>query len=289
MKKPSTTDRGIGDNNPPDPTIDQINPLKLADPTTVVPVLRANYQLLTERRDEFLQGIPKWINAHSSEIPGNYASMRTTPIVVDDEDCGDTLDYLTLMREFITKEVEPARKKVKDPVLKTEKAIDSWFNDGVANIVLKAKKPIEDAYTQFLRDKLGKIERERKEAAAAQAAEAARLAEQAKRAADEAQQDALIDQAIEMEEAAARLKAAAAESVADMTRVRSDMGSVGGLTVNWRWETVELMDLVQAVAQGRESISMLTTNDVFINSLVRPKDGKRKIAGLRIFPDTKGR
>jgi hypothetical protein len=117
-----------------------------------------------------------------------------------------------------------------------------------------------------------------------------RLAHQAQRAKQPEQQQALMEQAFEVEHEAEKLTAKAEAPVSDLTRVRGDMGSVGGLKENWVWETENLIDLVLAVAQGQQPIEMLTTNDVFINSRVRPsKDGLRKCPGLNIHMEAKGR
>lgn len=275
-----------GDNHPPGPPLDEIDPRKLIDLTIIVPLLKLNYPQLAVRRDELKAGIERWVAAHMPEGP---VPPGTKPVIVDDDDCGDTLDFLTQCRDFGTKEVEPARKAVKEPVDKIAKAIQAFFVDGLSNQVQTARQPIEDAYSLFLIAKRDKVRHERAVAAFQQQQRASQLAQQAKRAASPVQQDALLEQAIEAENEVERLKLAAEAPAADLTRVRGDMGSVGGLKTTWAWEVEALMDLVQAVGQGRESIDLLTTNQTHINALVRGADGRRKIPGLRIFEEAKGR
>lgn len=271
-------------NKPPEPVIDSIDPTKLVDVPLVVGVLKHNYKALEERRDELKLGIARWIAAHTEP---KVAGSR--PQIVDDADCGDTLDYLTQLREFGTKEVEPARKAVKEPLDKAAKAVQAYFVDGLAEVIKSARQPLEDAYSLFLVEKQQEVVRARQQAALEQQKMADRLARQASRATSLQQQDALLEQAIDAEQEVERLKAAAGASVADVTRVRGDMGSVGGLKTTWHYEVEELMDLVQAVAQGREPVVMLTDNDSYIGPLVRPANGRRKIPGLRIFSEQKGR
>lgn len=273
-----------GHNKPPGPTLDAIDPTKLVDVSIVVGVLRENYAALEERREELKAGIARWLAAHTeSKVAGSR------PQIVDDDDCGDTLDFLTQLREFGTKEVEPARKQVKDPLDKAAKAVQGYFVDGLSRVIEVARKPIEDAYSLFLVEKQQEAVRIRKQAAIDHQQEANRLAKQAQRATSMQQQDALLAQAIEAEAAAESFRASSQASTAEITRVRGDMGSVGGLKTTWHWEVEALMDLVQAVSQGREPIDMLTTNDSYISGLVRPADGRRKIAGLRVFSEAKGR
>lgn len=269
-------------NKPPAPLLEDIDPTKLVDVKTIVPLLHLNYPELEKRRDELKAGIVRWTAAHK-------VKDEKRPVVKTEQDCGDTLDFLNELRDFISKEVEPARKKVKDPLDKASKAIQAWFAVGLQDVIKLDKQPIEDAYSLFLvRKREREQERRRIEAYDAQQ-EAMRLAHQAQRAKLPEQQDALMERAFEVEHEAEGLAVKANASVADLTRVRGDMGSVGGLKESWVWEVENLIDLVQAVAQGQQPIEMLTTNNVFINGLVRPMDGRRKIPGLNIHPEFKGR
>jgi len=273
---------GPGHNKPPGPTLSEVDPTKLVDVKTLVPLLHLNYGALEKRRDELRAGIVKWTAAHA-------VKDQARPVVTDEQDCGDTLDFLNELRDFANKEVEPARKKVKDPITKAATTIQAWFAAGLQLPILNDKQPIEDAYSLYLTRKRDReIARRQQEAYDAQQ-QALRLAHQAQRATRPAQQQALMDQALEIEHQAEKLQEKAEAPVADLTRVRGDLGSVGGLKENWVWEVENLIDLVQAVAAGQQPINMLTTNDVFINGLVRPKDGTRKIPGLNIHPEFKGR
>lgn len=271
-----------GHNKPPDLILDDIDPTKLVDPRIIVKLLDQNYKPLVERRDELVAGIARWIGAHT-------ASSRSVPVVKDEKDCGATLDYLTQIREYATKEVEPARKKVKDPLDKASKAVQGWFAVGLAQAIKDASRPIEEAYTRFLQDKEAAERQRATEAAWDARQEAGRLADQARRAQQAQQQVRLLDQAADLEHDAAQLEARAVSGAAEVTRVRGEMGSVGGLKTMWRWRVENLIELVQAVSAGQETIDMLIPNEVHINTLVRPADGRRKIPGLSVYPEQKGR
>lgn len=274
----------IGNNNPPGPTLDEPDPTKLGDVALIAPRLRVRFAHLEARREELLSGIKNWIAAHTAED-------ATRPVIEDDDDCGDALDYLKQLREFGTREVETARKEVKEPFDRAGKAIQAWFAQGLAQKVKDATTPIETAYSQFLINKNNDIRAGKQREAAAATEEAKRLAEQARRARAPEQQDSLLAQAVEAENLASDLLAAADAPAKDITRVHGYAGSVGGLKTTWHWRIENLMDLVQAVVAGRETIEMLDTNEAHINSLVRPQDpaGRRKIPGITIYSEQKGR
>lgn len=281
--------RGIGDNNPPPGPYDHIDPHNLVDVKAIVPVLNLNFQPLIDRREECIAGIGRWIEAHTPNFTGGTAQIKPPPRIEDDQDCADAQDYLQQLRDFSSKEVEPARKKVKVSIDKAAKAIQGWFVGGLSDAVVTAKQPIEDAYTAYLVAKEDRIRKARAAAAMEQAAQARRLADQASRARSAKQKDVLTEQAIVAEEYSGRLFAEAEAPTRELTRIYGDEGSVGGLRSDWKWREENLIELIQAVAHGQEPASMLTTNDVYINSLVRPKDGRRKIPGLIIFEEKTGR
>lgn len=273
---------GLGHNKPPGPALSEVDPTKLVDIKTLVPLLQLNYGALEKRRKELQAGIVRWTAAHA-------VKDQVRPVITDEQDCGDTLDFLNELRDFVSKEAEPARKKVKESVDKAAKTIQAWFADGLQKPIIADKQAIEDAYSLYLTRKMDREAARRREEAYDAQQQALRLAHQAQRATRPAQQKALMEQALEIEHQAEQMQEKAGASVADLTRVRGDLGSVGGLKENWVWEVENLIDLVQAVAAGQQSINMLTTNDVVINGLVRPKDGMRKIPGLNIHPEFKGR
>lgn len=281
--------RGMGDNNPPPDPLDLIDPYKLIDVKPIVPVLNRHFRGLTDRREELIKGITNWIDAHTPNYTPGTAQLRPPPRIENDEDCGDAQDYLKQLREFATKEVEPVRKKVKDSVDTAAKAIQGWFVGRLSNPVIVAKQPIEDAYTKYLIDKEARLRAERSAAAMQQQAEARRLADQASRARSQHQKNALVDKAVEAEEYSSRLFAQAEAPARELTRIIGDEGSVGGLKSSWKFERENLIELIQAVAHGQEPVEMLTTNDAYINGLIRGANGRRKVPGLRVFEEKTGK
>lgn len=270
------------DNNPPGPPLDEIDPELLVDPVIIKPLLDLNYKALLDRRDELRAVIAQWVKEHTPE-------GKTKPVITGEQDLKDTQDRIKQLRDFIAKEVEPARERVKGPLNDANKAVQAWFVAGISAVIEADMRPVQDARTDALKKKEDVERTERRRAALIAAQEAERLAEQARRATDTYQQDALLEQAVEAEVEAKRLVQVAEASLADLTRTRGDLGSVGGLKSSWRWQVESLMDLVLAVAHGQESIDMLTTNDRVIDALVKPKDGRRKITGLTIFEEKTAR
>lgn len=284
---------GRGDNKPPGPPLDEIDPTKLVDASIVAPLLHLNFTDLEARRDEFVRGTRRWIEAHSNPIPGRKPPHdRTAPVIADEQDCANAQDYLKgQLRKFTAPngEVDTARKRVKEPLDNAAKAVQGFFVDGIARPVNDAKQPIEDAYTAFLKAKEKRETDARRAAALEMQAEADRLAEQARRARVAEHKEALIDQAVQAEESADRLAQSAEAPTPELTRIRGDQGSVGGLKTTWHWRVENLIELVMAVVAGQQPIQMLAPNAAYIDSLVKPKDGLRKIPGLTVYPEQKAR
>jgi hypothetical protein len=277
---------GIGDNAPPGPPLDDIDPTSLvAVKSSDIPeLLHLNFAALEKERDLFLAGIKRWIAAHT--VDG-----RQMPVIRDRDDCGDTLDYLGKIKSFTSDngEVDRAKRPVKGPLDKASKAVQTWFVVGIADPVAAAMQTIQDAYSVFMIEDEERQRRANAQKARSAREEAERLTEQARRATDEKVQDVLLQGAADSEHEAEVLTGRANAPTVEVTRIRGRHGTVGGLKTTWRWREENLMDLVQAVASGQQPIQMLTVNEKFVDPLVKAQKGAMKIPGLHIFPEQKGR
>jgi hypothetical protein len=277
---------GIGGNNPPDP-LEDMDVYKIVDPALMIPLLERNFPELIARRDEFVPGIQRWIEAHSEELD---EGIRTLPVIVDDEDLKDALDFLRQLQGFYrvnTGEVEVEKRKVKESLRMATAAVEGWFTDTINEPVRKGATAILAAYTTALKDREVAAQKA-KDAEAAAAREAAqRLAEMAAQAASPRSKEALLDGAAKQEQVAQQAEAAA-RAGPELSRIKGNMGTTGSLRTTWSWEKANLMELLKAIVAGKESIDLVTTNDTIITALVRGKDGRRTIPGLNIFQKKTG-
>ena len=236
------------------------------------------------------------------------------PISCDDDDTAQRLADAIKQCAHFEKNSEAARVSAKEPHLAAERAVDGWFKK-LASPVTAVKTRMSALLTTYQRKKEAE-ERERLRAAAAEAErqrkeeerkrreaeaearkaqeEAARLAREAKTKADA---EAAAKAQAEAEKAAAEAREAAAQAAiareeaqtakadatakpAELTRTRSDLGSVASLRRTWDYEIEDEEQLPR----------MFLTPDhaaikAFIKSSTDKKTGqcKAKIPGVRVF------
>ena len=169
------------------------------------------------------------------------------------------------------KATDETRTRIKAPVLHAQRLIDGEAKK-LTDKLNSAVATITTRITMFLR---AKEEAARK----ASEEEAARLQAEAEAKIMEAQQSGQQDQIDTAIEAIDKAQAAAAVAEAtplDLSRVRSQMGSLTGLKSNWVYDVV---DLTKVPAH------LLTINDAAVKLAI--KQGAREIAGLKIWNDTK--
>ncbi|KKL15094.1 hypothetical protein LCGC14_2509040 [marine sediment metagenome] len=151
------------------------------------------------------------------------------------------------------------------------------------NKVLDKKKEVEAPLIQaelFLKDSLlayAEIEKEKEREAQAKAE-----AEFAKR-----EDERKLREAIEAEKAGAKPKAVerilTQPTTSPAPLVTPTLQQASGISVRevWSAEVTSLMQLVQAVAQGKVPILALTANTTFLNSQARSLKGTMNIPGVR--------
>lgn len=278
-------DVGPGHNHPPDEEenpLRKIDPEKLFDLTTLPLVFKLNYPLLYARKDELLKNIKGWIEDHTSD-------PKAKPLVGDEQDLKDTIDFVAQVENFLKKEVEVTRKRVKGPLDKAAAAVQQFFVKDLADGLDKALKPIVDAKSMAL---IAKEERERqrlREEAWEKAQLANRLAIQAKRALGVVEKESYLEHAMAVEDEARRLEAAAAGSTVELTRTRTDLQQIASLRVTWNYEVEDMTELLMAIVNHEIPFEWVTINETYANSQIKRKDGVRIVPGLKIVEEKTAR
>jgi hypothetical protein len=250
-------------NNPPDPIADLLEQL------------RETHQPLQDRRDEILD-----------------AGLRVPDVGdADDDDTANRLaDFVKVTSAFL-KNADAARVSAKEPHLAAGRAVDGFFKK-MADPVEKLKASLTQMLTSYQRRKADEERRRREELARQErerAAEEARLAKEAARLAREAADEEsrrlaeeARDRAAAAREAAHAAKAEATVKAAELSRTRTDLGSVASLRTTYAFE-VEDAELVPRVYLAvsepaiRAAIKAATTPDGRCNL---------KIPGVKIFERT---
>ncbi len=188
----------------------------------------------------------------------------------DDVMVGHASDFTKELKAEITS-TDATRTKIKAPVLHAQRLIDGQakkLTDELAN----AGQQVTWRITEYLREKEA---RERK-AAEEEARQLALAADEAMRLADEANTPSADDAAVLALHEAQQAAAQAGASTLDLTRTRSQGGSLAALKDNWVYEIVDLSKVPTAY---------LTINDTIAKAAI--KSGVREIPGLRIWNDAK--
>ena len=271
----------IGGNLPPGPPLDMVDPTNLFDVTLIPQLLDMNFQELLERRRDLRKGIANWIEDHTDPATGL--------ITVDEGELGDIADFRKQLREFSSKEVEPARKSVKGPVDKIASAIQKWFVVDLTDDVANAAKPIDRAYDKAVRERDDRLKNERRDAARKMADTAAVFADAAQRATAQEQRDVLAGRAADLEAEAIALAAEAQSLPKELTQVRGDFGAIGGIKTAWTFVVENLIDLVIAVANGQQPAMLLMPNADAIDGMIKASGGNCKIPGITIIEERKVR
>jgi hypothetical protein len=274
--------RGIGDNNPPpdDPVLNVDVTKLVVEPELLTRALKLNCQPLLDRADELIAGIDGWVTDHTP--PHKPGTPAPKPAVGDEQDLKDTADTVRQIKLFLDKEVDATRKKVKEPLNKAAATIQQFFARDLADVVEKALRPVVEALSLALQAK-EKRERQRLIEEAAHAAQlAASLAAQASRATGYLERESLAEQATRIEIEADNLERASQASAAVLSRTRTDNEVVAGLRSYWKFEVVNLIEVLQAIIAGQLPIEWVKLDEVYANSQIRGNDGVRKVPGLHI-------
>jgi hypothetical protein len=185
----------------------------------------------------------------------------------DDAIAGRAADFANQLRAAAT-DLDATRAKIKAPVLHAQRLIDGEARR-LTDRLTTARTSVSDKLTVYL---------QAKEAAERQCAaeEAARKELEAFEAIKAAEQTGDTAPAVEaLKEADAAIGRASAPTV-ELTRTRSQMGSLTSLRETWTYETTDISKVPAAY---------LTVNDAVVKAAI--KSGARDIPGLRIFAERK--
>lgn len=243
----------------------------LLDPDLLQRAIIEQHGVLLTRRDALMESVGKFKNLTADGIA--------------DDDTQGRADVLRNQLTGHAKKIDDARVLVKEPVLKAARAIDGLMN-GWAKPLTEAVELVRSRMTTYTKAKAD-AERARMAAEAkAAAAKAERLARAAAAAAPTAPEvaDAAMDAALEADQRAADMAAAArTASSAELSRVRSDLGTTSSLR---RTLKVRLVDATKVPAD------YLLLNEPLAIAFGRAKMGKDKaivqaIPGVEFYYEEK--
>lgn len=283
--------RGIGDNNPPvDDPIQAIDPKDLLRWKNIAGLLAVKYPHILQRHKELMKSVDDWIDDHTDpEGTPSWAKGRPKPRIGDEQDLLDTTDCVKQVKSFM-KDVDEVRKSVKAPIDQAGAAVQKFFNADIVVPMGKALEHVTNAQSLAL---IAKEEAEKTRRRAEQlrlAQEAARLAIIARDEIGVSAKESALQKAMEVDDLAEQAARAATASVAELTRTRTDLGQVTGLRVSWDFEVTQIMDLVMAIASGRQDLlSCIKVDEVYVRGLIRGAQKVRSIPGLHIFEEKKAR
>ena len=244
----------MGDNNPPD------------EATLLRADLESRSEALLKRRDELVA-----------------AFARVPAEVADDVTAGRAADFIKQIAAA-SKNAESTRIAEKEPHLAASRVVDGFFK-AITDPLAEIKKKVEARLTAYQRKKADD-ERRRREEEARLAREAAELASrEAAQRANAVNTETDLALAIDAEETAARAandaalaKADADAKPAELSRTRSDFGSVASLRTTWTFDGLDRSKIdLEALRQHIPEEALEKAVRAFI------KAGGRELAGVRIF------
>ena len=172
----------------------------------------------------------------------------------------------------LTRTVEDSRKEVKAPVLEVGKRIDATAKDYLAPLEAEAKRlsVIVGAYQEAARRK---AEKEREEAAKAQAAALAEM---------NAKQAEALAQGDEAAADAARAEAADKIAASQLAVIEAEGPKPEGIVTRTSWK-FEVLDINQ-LHRSRPELCVIEPNNAAIRAVVKASNGAM-IPGLRIWSE----
>jgi len=196
------------------------------------------------------------------------------PAVADAMDAEDAADALRLLSALV-KDVEAARKVVKEPVLDLGKKIDSTAKEFVADVVAE-KVRIETALGTFQAAEQRRADAERR---AAQD-EADRLAREAAKAQREADRATNHGEADRTQQVAAQAEAAAIEARVAAAEIAPVKPTGVAVRQPWKFEVTD----IKALFAARPDLCVIEPNNAGIRAQI---PHNQNIPGLRIWQEAK--
>jgi hypothetical protein len=199
--------------------------------------------------------------------------------IKDDETQGRASAFARQLGDEI-KSLDTARMESGAPIRQATGIVNSWWA-ALIDPLKNARAGVMSHIDKYAKDRADAARKTAEEEAQRKREEAANLAAMAERSGDVA----TMDRAIEAEQAAEDMHAAAAASPAALSRVRGDLGTTTSLRTRWSWAedpaTGGLMALVRAVAAGTQPSNLLVPNKAILDALARDKNSRSIIPGIR--------
>ncbi len=200
--------------------------------------------------------------------------------VTDEETQGQVGDLVKMMQHRRRK-LEDKRESLVKPLNSVVREINALFKpprDRIDEIVQLAKKKM----TRFAQAQIAianEKARQEREEAARERREAQELADSLRK---KAGQEAAIVADTVVEAAEKKVEKAAAPAKVATTRGRESSVII---TKTWRAEVVDLLELAQAVADGKLPTHVLEPNMTALNDMARELKDEGTVNGVRIFQD----
>lgn len=232
-----------------------------------------------------------WLAGEIEHLTGRrdalLGSFGRCPNVVNDEETAKKVADLIKAIAACIKNAEADRVSRKEPILEAARVTDGVYR-AVTDPLAKAKTTVEGRLTLYQRE-VAAAERRRREAEETAAREeAARRAREAAEAAARLRTEEDLARAISAEELAKRAMAdaewaakEAAAKPAELSRQRSDLGSVASLRTFWDFADLDRAALDLEALRPHLQMEAL---ERALRSFV--KAGGREIRGARIFENT---
>lgn len=280
----------IGHNQPPP------DPERLVDPEALPAILAAQYLPLANRGEELEAQIAAYLAAYATPAPDGWPADKPFPTsikITDDDHLNRTSDFLRALAAYAggksadSGEVHEARKRVTEPLVRSQKIAIGWFDSLRADI--RSFMSLADAaQTAYLREQEAKRRAEAERQAAILRREAEEAAQRIREAATDAAAEAAMIDATAAEASADDAARMATARPADLVRSTSTYGTTTTIRSNWTFEVTDLMALARAVADGKLPAAFIAPNETVIRAAIKAKHAPlREAPGLRIYDDAK--
>ena len=272
----------LGHNNPP-LDLEDVDPYHLLSiPVEVLPkLLTLKFGEMISQRDDLVKGVDNWVVAHTAaEKPGALPS-----IAMDDVDGPDALDFKRQIEAFIASKgpAETAREAVKKDLLDASRVIQNWFVEFLQAPVARKRNIIQDAYTRYLQAQEKKRTEAARKAMEEAAARSMQLAKMAEQLPEGDTRGAVLEQVKELTEETREAAQQMSGALKDRSRERGFAGTVASLKKVWSWEVNQpdgKMQLIKAIADGKESIDLVMIDEKAVGQIVRDDKRRRPIVGI---------
>lgn len=213
-------------------------------------------------------------------------SAKRAPARVTNEDEAGAVNDFIKMLDAARKRSEALRKDLKEPYLQAGREVDGFFKK-ISDPLLDTKRDLTSRVTRYLQEKESAERRRRQEEERRAREEAERLAREAEERAAALANDDDLDAAIAAEDAARIAEAEAAErrreaeaKAAELSRTRSDLGTVGSLRSQWVHDENSVDRAALDLEALRPHIPEAALHQA-IRSFIRA--GGRELRGARIY------